>query len=263
MVSDNLQRLPSHQIPTCYLSKLSNLLQLHLPSPRHAHLVQRLTLDLWAVATGLRQGCLIDGCSFPEALAYTLSAGLNKIGGRLGELIVIHEQVTESTFVCSESRLTFSFRDCFSSPVFVELGGKEPVIVEMPKELENVLENIQVARVRQLAIVNGFGPKRVSVAGWLLDFPVIYVVPGHQSDWTWRGARLKVVNVELGGQDRLHQLTAYSIPAELEIALKHDTIVKRFRDKIMFQLQALKSDDQVWKNVEVHVRLVEMDQVAL
>ncbi|OAV87658.1 hypothetical protein PTTG_29334 [Puccinia triticina 1-1 BBBD Race 1] len=87
------------------LAALHDLIsQLIVPHRRHSstNLINRLVADIWAIRMELRWACLLDGIAISEEMSIQIADGMKNIKC-LTNLVVLHERLSCSTFICSKS----------------------------------------------------------------------------------------------------------------------------------------------------------------
>ncbi|EGF98750.1 uncharacterized protein MELLADRAFT_113287 [Melampsora larici-populina 98AG31] len=211
---------------------------------------ERISCDIWAVTLGLRRGCLIDHCQFSETSSRLLSSKLKEVGELFSNLTIIFEIHSQSTFICSRSVLHCDAR---LNLKFITLSSNQIRLQEEPPEgFSDSISHIQNHSITNaFLLLNGFGSNPVTIAGWLIGYPFLYVTP-KRADWVWQDAHLKVINFTLMGSQSKeldHQLMAFSIPSEIEAQLDFEAILITLQDKINQQIQSNGSDLSIWNHV--------------
>ncbi|KAH9821067.1 hypothetical protein DFH28DRAFT_951365 [Melampsora americana] len=208
---------------------------------------ERITRDIWAVAVGLRRGCLIDRCQVSEASSRLLSSKLQEIGGTFSNLIIVFEIHSQSTFVCSKSVL---HSDAQFNSIFINLGSNQIKLQnEPPGGFSDSINHIQTISVTNPFLpLNGFGSNPVAIAGWLIGYPFLYNTPD-QIDWVWKDAHLKVINFTLMGSQSEVTVLAFSFSSSIVVEVDFEAILNTLKDKINQQIQLNGPDISIWDHV--------------
>ncbi|KNE93042.1 hypothetical protein PSTG_13534 [Puccinia striiformis f. sp. tritici PST-78] len=262
------------------LTALHDLIsKLILPHRRNSsiNLVKRLVADIWAVRLELRLACLLDGIAIDEDMAIILADGMKEITC-LENLVVLHERISSSTFICSRSLWRVRSEPAWK-PVCIDLSSKPLKILEhLPGPVMSALDTCELASGQTQAsnrVIVELEPAStiVSLAGLFLGYPCTYC---NCSTNQILSGPLKVVQVDLLHltqseklQDFLpsrHQLMAFSFPALFDSPgsnLELDKLIERLKHQIQDKLRSV-GCTYGWEEVEIRVeQTVNLERVAL
>ncbi|KAI7948105.1 hypothetical protein MJO28_010013 [Puccinia striiformis f. sp. tritici] len=241
------------------LTALHDLIsKLIVPHRRNSsiNLVKRLVADIWAVRLELRLACLLDGIAINEDMAIILADGMKEITC-LVNLVVLHERISSSTFICSRSLWRVRSEPAWQ-PVCIDLSSKPLKILEhLPGPVMSALETCELA----------FGQTQASNRVIVELEPASTII---------LSGPLKVVQVDLLHltqseklQDFLpsrHQLMAFSFPALFDSPgsnLELDKLIERLKHQIQDKLRSV-GCTYGWEEVEIRVeQTVNLERVAL
>ncbi|POW20902.1 hypothetical protein PSHT_03015 [Puccinia striiformis] len=250
------------------LTALHDLIsKLIVPHRRNSsiNLVKRLVADIWAVRLELRLACLLDGIAINEDMAIILADGMKEITC-LVNLVVLHERISSSTFICSRSLWRVR-----SEPAWQPLE-------HLPGPVMSALETCELAFGQTQAsnrVIVELEPAStiVSLAGLFLGYPCTYC---NCSTNQILSGPLKVVQVDLlhlTQSEKLqhflpsrHQLMAFSFPALFDSPgsnLELDKLIERLKHQIQDKLRSV-GCTYGWEEVEIRVeQTVNLERVAL
>ncbi|KAA1098969.1 hypothetical protein PGTUg99_009662 [Puccinia graminis f. sp. tritici] len=154
--------------------------QLIIPHRRHAStsLINRLVADIWAVQLELRSACLLDGIAISEEQAVQIADGLKNITC-LVNLVVLHQRLSSSTFICSRSLWKARYDPAWWKPICIDLSSTPPQILDhIPQPVMCALKTCETSGQLQTSnrVVVELQPAStlVSLAGLFLGYPCTY-----------------------------------------------------------------------------------------
>ncbi|PLW12218.1 hypothetical protein PCASD_18834 [Puccinia coronata f. sp. avenae] len=263
-------------------------------NPSSEKLIKRLVADVWAVRLGLRSACLLDGVAINEEMAIQIADGMKdtcdhqSITGScspsiriqitcLANLVVFHERLSSSTFICSRS-LWKTREEPTGRAICIDLSSTPAKILDqIPGPVQRVLETCaasdQLQASNRMIVELQPASTMICLAGLFLGYPCTY---WNCSTNQLVSGPLKVVQVNLfqltPSAEEVpilpprHQLMAFSFPAAFDYpgsSLESSKLIHHLKHQIQEKMRGA-GCSYGWREVEIHVaQNLNIERVAL
>ncbi|PLW46308.1 hypothetical protein PCANC_11219 [Puccinia coronata f. sp. avenae] len=245
-------------------------------NPSSEKLIKRLVADVWAVRLGLRSACLLDGVAINEEMAIQIADGMKDITC-LANLVVFHERLSSSTFICSRS-LWKTREEPTGRAICIDLSSTPAKILDqIPGPVQRVLETCaasdQLQASNRMIVELQPASTMICLAGLFLGYPCTY---WNCSTNQLVSGPLKVVQVNLfqltPSAEEVpilpprHQLMAFSFPAAFDYpgsSLESSKLIHHLKHQIQEKMRGA-GCSYGWREVEIHVaQNLNIERVAL
>ncbi|KAM0790533.1 hypothetical protein ACM66B_003403 [Microbotryomycetes sp. NB124-2] len=190
----------------------------------------KLARDCFAVLCGIRTAMLVDMVYITPVEARRLSIALQRISEPQRYLSLVYESNSATTFVINLE--TFRKRKTERDPIFVQLGGRVPMILkDRPLFLTPLLDQLvqpshETSSLIELNLDSNRVHHLVTLSGYLLDYASAYVLKEDEPDSTTclNKTNLVLVNAKWSVFDDnkghlrdsvVHDLMSFSYPESL------------------------------------------------